>query len=189
MLAHFGGVMLNSFSMKLDINGLLEKLRRYFNDTSPALIDITVDVGLICITNTVTRKTVEWTLDSNLSVYDNIAFIIAMCEDSLYPRIIKEVKDTLSLSVQNVCKLATQGVSLENMSHRVKKAHKTFVIIRLNFFDNSLIYRDTVSRKRYKALMKYPLALLKDRLYGIKSIKEQMSMYDFIINNSTVKEL
>lgn len=182
--------MLGSFYVSLDLSLLEKKLKHYFSDTAPAIVDVAIDLNTVIVTNKTKNKTINVILDSSESVSENIASVIQECENNLFPVIISETNIKVDLTKDKIYDMTMKGMSLDEIKNYSKKVYKKFVITRLNPFTNTLDYKDIQSGKINRAHLQYPLVLLKKRVYDLQdTVKDGIELYNFIFENSVIEEL
>ena len=91
--------MLGTLDIEFDHADFLRKLRHYFMDSAPVDVDLVIKANSVLIKGLRSGKEVEYYLNSERSVKDNIHDLAVLCEKSIYPVLEKEIiiKKNLSL--------------------------------------------------------------------------------------------
>ena len=180
------------FSEKLfDQSDFNKRLSNYFSESAPCYIQYKLNMDSVEITrvniNNDDKLSINVHLNSSLSEEENIRIIIEECENKLYPKLIKEVEETIPLPPEKISTLLNKGKSLIEIMEMAEKriVNHYFIIKRIGINNNTLVLKDTVSKETtvynllYITVLKY-LEILMEGKYDSKS------GYVYLINNSEV---
>jgi hypothetical protein len=183
--------MLNSFERIFDYPDFEKKLRHYFTDTAPIRADVEFRMNEVRVTCG-DKLTVQVGLDDRISVKENIYRIIKCCEQSLYPKMLDRVEQTVSFSSERVKELVIQGFSLEQIHGKeIKKNWNRFIITRFNTEKNNIDYKEEATGKVFRAHFNRPLITSRDAIIRLSDGGQDgmRELYQLITGNSTITEL
>jgi hypothetical protein len=183
--------MLESFDRVFDYSDFENKLRHYFSDSSPIHAHIEIKLNRVRITSG-GKLTVQTSLDEDAGVKENIARIINICEQSLYPKMIDLSEQTVELTEHQKKELLFQGFTLDQIHEKqIKKIWKRFIITRFNSSRNSIDYKEESTGKLFRAHLNRPLAMCRDNLLRLSEGGQDgmRELYQFILNNSKIEKL
>ena len=188
--------MIKSFSILFNYADFIKKLKHYFKDSAPIYAEIEVELNEVKI-RVPGKPCVQVPIMQNLSVKKNVEFVIAHCENNLYPKMRIEKYYHVMFSEDIRRMLICQGHSLDFI--RKKEIHddsEVFIITRFNYSKNTIDYRkdvpeESISYKAFRAYFNRPLILSRDMILDLSQKgKEGMNeLYKFITENSRIEEL
>lgn len=177
--------MLGNLNVEFDHADFQRKLRHYFMDSAPVKVDLVIKADSVLIKVPTTSKEVEYFLQSDKSVKDNIHDLAVLCETSIYPTLEKTTVSSRTLSIEERKQYLIQGLSLEEIENRATYLKvSTLYIARISIPSMTMIIKRE-SGETYLAQFKQPLM----RVLSTLSEMTPAERYEYITAKSTIKEI
>jgi len=187
--------VISAFKSLFNFSSFENKLRHYFNDTSPIYADVEVglnSVTVVCKSLTRADDRVTVTLEEDLGIIGNIAKIIIACEQRLYPRMLEFVERGTHGAYlgADALSLLTQGYSLEQVLEKQNIYKNYFIITRFNNRKSIVDFREDITGKLFRAYLKRPLITIRDHIIQLseKGMYGMNELFVFITENSRLEQ-
>lgn len=177
--------MLGTLDIEFDHSDFQRKLRHYFMDSAPIDVDLVIRANSVLARVPSTSREVEYFLQPEKSVKDNIHDFVELCESSIYPKLEKETFIKRTLSIEERKQFLIQGLTLEDIEHKsLVKSTKELFIARISAPSMTMIIK-SLDGEIYLARFQQPLIRLMKEL----NCMTPSERYTYILSHSEVKDI
>lgn len=177
--------MLGTLDIEFDHADFLRKLRHYFMDSAPVDVDLVIKANSVLIKGLRSDKEVEYYLNSERSVKDNIHDLAVLCEKSIYPVLEKEIIIKKNLSLEERKQYLIQGLTLEDIEQKsYVKDFKTYYLARVSMPSMTMIIKSSEGEV-YLARFRQPLVRLLKDLEKLSPVER----FAYIQSHSDIKDI
>jgi len=190
--------VIRQFNVAFDHDSFCLKLRHYFKDTAPIYAEINVGLAEVSVSSISKSsdeviKSVVVSINDVIGIEENIANIISLCEEKLYPKMVKFVEKGQYgvYSEVDPVLLLTQGYSLKQIHEKKNIYRNYFTIVRFNSRKNTVDFREDLTKTMFRAYLKRPLITMRDYIIqsSEKGLTGMSELFAFIDANSQLEQL
>ncbi|MGL5913572.1 MAG: hypothetical protein ACRCZB_05350 [Bacteroidales bacterium] len=177
--------MLRNINYSFNSFDFQKKLRHYFLDSSPVLVDLDFGVDSVTVTEVNTNNQVTVIIPCGTTVKVAVRKVIETCENSIYPIFMKEKITNSEISKEERLSLLMKGMSLQQINaKKFSKTYEKFILVRVSKISMSAVFLNEEKTTRIFASFEKPMFRVLDELNELNPVDR----YTYLIDNSELKE-